>query len=228
MQEFKATPLTPVCRQRLEGCRHVCVGISPFNGYFNADRIAELVAWARTTYPHSHFFVPDSSPAWTFMALGYDERKAHHKARRQGQYVVNKVKTGLSAVGETSPEDYVITVSSLQATNARYRELAAEARRRFDTEPDFREAVLTTSGWVLQGYLPAGQTPTLEQSELAAQYFLDELPLFIDTPGMVGVESSTFVYHQRVPFLQRLYSGELSWHADPGQSFTVLEAVAAA
>lgn len=218
---YTASPLTPACEKRLTDCTHVCVGVSPFNGYFTAGRIAELVAWALEAYPDSHFFVPDEAPAYTFMALGYEEKKARHKARRQGQYVVNKIKTGMELAGIEPDETRILTAARLRE-NPRYVELAAHVRERFEDDPMFREETMTTSEWVLAGYLPAGQAPTQEQKLLAVQYFLDELPLFLDTPGIVGVPTSTFVYHQRVPFLEKLYTGGIGLEVSTGQSFTVL------
>lgn len=225
MFRYEAQPLTESCTEKLADTTHVCVGISPFNSYYSAQRIASLVEWAVDTYPAAHFFVPDEGPAYTFQACGYTPQKAAQKARKQAKCVVNRIIMGMEEAGLEPDEDLIVTAATLRESS-RYMDLAAQARRMFADDAVFREATMTTSEWVLAGYLPAGTTPTLAQKELAVQYFLDELPMFLDTPGILGVENSTFVYHQRVPFLVRLFSGELDIHPAPGQSFTVLADVA--
>ncbi|ALV33206.1 hypothetical protein AS200_15080 [Streptomyces sp. CdTB01] len=58
--------------------------------------------------------------------------------------------------------------------------------------------------------------------ECAVRYFLAELPLFVDTPAIVGAEVSVFCYHRPPAVLRRLYGRELAWHPAPGQGFAVL------
>lgn len=57
---------------------------------------------------------------------------------------------------------------------------------------------------MLAGELPAGQAPDEEQVEHAVRYFLAELPLFIDTPAIVGAGTSVFCYHKPPAVLRRL------------------------
>ncbi|WP_219108364.1 tRNA-dependent cyclodipeptide synthase, partial [Austwickia sp. TVS 96-490-7B] len=99
MVSFSCRALTESCRGVLGSAEHVCVGVSPFNGYFHQRRVTELVGWAVSSFPRVSFFVPDVSAVHTLVALGYEEGRARVKARRQGRYVVNKVRTGLREVG---------------------------------------------------------------------------------------------------------------------------------
>ncbi|MEU5695007.1 tRNA-dependent cyclodipeptide synthase [Actinosynnema sp. NPDC020468] len=218
------TPLTEHCVAPLRSARHVCVGVSPFNGYFTVDRITALARWASREFDGFHFFVPDRAAAFTLEALGYDPDKARHKARRQGQYVVNKVCRALLDLDVPQPRRHVLDGEALDA-NGWYQRLLAHGRRLFDGDARFAAHCLGATRWVLDRRLPDGQEPTEAQLRCAVRYFLAELPMFVDTPNVVGVDSSVFAYHQRVPFLERLYARELPWWPQARQGFVLLDDV---
>ncbi|WP_053735150.1 tRNA-dependent cyclodipeptide synthase [Nocardia sp. NRRL S-836] len=215
------TPLTEHCARPLRSGRHVCVGISPFNSYFSVGRITALARWAMAEFESFHFFVPDRAAAFTLEALGYEPARAKTKAHRQGQYVVNKVCRALWDVGVPRPEDHVLDGATL-AENPFYQRLLTNAHDLFDHDEDFARHCLDATRWVLDRKLPDGEVPTQLQLRTAVRYFLAELPMFVDTPAITGVDSSVFAYHQRVEFLERLYARELSWQPHPGQGFVLL------
>ncbi|SFQ54351.1 cyclo(L-tyrosyl-L-tyrosyl) synthase [Amycolatopsis arida] len=218
---FHVRPLSIHCRQPLTHRTHVCFGISPFNSYFTTERITDLARWGLDEFGAMHFFVPDVPAAYTLEALGYPPERAAHKARRQGQYLRNKIARALSQLGVHHPDRLILGWSELDA-NRRYRRLLGEAQRLFDREPDFQAACLTASRWVLDKRLAAGAAPTDDQLRAAVRYFLAELPLFADTRSIVGTPSSVFCYHQCIPFLHQFYRGELPWRPIAGQGFAVL------
>lgn len=204
---------------------HACFGISPFNSYFTTQRIIDLARWGFDEFDAAHFFVPDLPAAYTLEALGYPPQRAAHKARRQGQYVRNKIARALTEVGVHEPQRLILGSSELDS-NPRYRQLLDEAQRLFDLDPDFRAECLEASRWVLENRLPAGSSATDDQLRSAVRYLLAELPLFTDTGAIVGAESLVFCYHQGIGFLQRLYRGELTWKPAEGQGFGVLTELA--
>lgn len=218
---FVTNPLTMSCAEIFPSAQHVTIGISPFNSYFRTERIVELIDWAEEHFEQIDFFVPDEAAAYTLQASGYTESKAKKKAREQAKYVHNKIHSAIDEVG-IDAHDRVWGLAECRES-ARYNDLRAEAAKRFDEDAELRTAIMTTSSWILAGKLPDGQLPSEEQVLLAVQYFLDELPLFIDSPGIFGVEQSCFVYHQRVEFLERLYSGQLPWGQAEGQGFLVVQ-----
>ncbi|SDM33180.1 tRNA-dependent cyclodipeptide synthase [Allokutzneria albata] len=217
------TPLTEHCAAPLRSGQHVCVGVSPFNSYFSVERITDAARWAMSEFEDYHFFIPDRAAAYTLEALGYEPDRARLKARRQGQYVVNKVCRALWGLGATNPEEHVLDGATL-AENACYQRLLAYAHDLFTADEVFTAHCLDATRWVLDRRLPEGQVPTDEQLRCAVRYFLAELPLFVDTPAITGVESSVFAYHQRVKFLELLYSRELPWRPHPRQGFVLLRA----
>ncbi|MFJ9011657.1 tRNA-dependent cyclodipeptide synthase [Streptomyces canus] len=107
-EEFLAVPLTEHCRAAFTTRVHACVGISPFNSYFSAARIAALTHWALASFEQVHFFVPDTAAAHTLEALGYSPERAAWKARRQGQYVRNKIVRALIEAGADAPENRLL------------------------------------------------------------------------------------------------------------------------
>lgn len=216
-----ATPLTSSCAEVAMSATHVCLGISPFNGYYNQERITQLVGWGLGAAEKVHFYVPDMSPRHTFEALGYAPNKARTKARRQGIYVLNKIRTALAEHGVADPEPFLLWSQTLES-NDTYTALRSKGKELFESDPEFRQATLETSRWVLAGKMPDDAEPTPEQQVMAVEYFLDELPLFLDTPAIVGCGASMFVYHQPVAYLERLFKRELALQPVDGQGFWVL------
>ncbi|GAA1244250.1 hypothetical protein GCM10009665_38770 [Kitasatospora nipponensis] len=214
------TPLTARCEGLARRRLHACVGISPFNGYFHAQRIAELARWALEGFDDVHFFVPDTLAAHTLEAVGYPPERAAWKARRQGQHVRNKVTTALTALGLSAQaaQARILAGATLDA-NDRYRALHQEVRARYRADRAFRAACLEGAHWVLERRLPPGAAPTAAQRATAVRYLLGELPLFLDTPGIVGTAESVFCYHRTPLFLRQLFGGELSCRPVPGQGF---------
>jgi cyclo(L-tyrosyl-L-tyrosyl) synthase len=164
-------------------------------------------------------YVPGGkAAAYTLEALGYAPDRAAWKARRQGQYVRNKVTRALDAAGVEDPEGLLLDGQAL-AGNAAYRELLEHVQRSYREDADFSHACLMASAWTLERRLPDGQAPTVEQLRSAVRYFLAELPLFLDTPRITGVRASAFCYHQAPGFLADLFHRRLALHPAGGQGF---------
>lgn len=216
-----AVPLCGRCRPHLEAGQHVCFGVSPFNGHFTRERVAALAAWGRRRFRSMHFFVPDVPAVATLEALGYPRERAEHKARRQANLVRNKIRAALRDLDVDDPDGAILDWAAL-AGNERYRDLLAQATGLFEADAGFRGVCLEATEWVLRGRLPAGATPTAEQLGCAVRYLLAELPLFVDTAGIVGEETSVFCYHDRVSFLERFYRSEFALTPAASQGFAVV------
>jgi cyclo(L-tyrosyl-L-tyrosyl) synthase len=216
---FSVEPLTENCRDALKTGEHCCLGISPFNSYFTEERVRDIASWALATFSSTHFFIPDAAAAYTLEAMGYTPEKAAHKARRQGQYLRNKVRRALLDVGVEDPDEIILDSDTLSG-NARYGDVLEQANRLFESDPYFARDCLEASHWVLDKRLD--HSPSDEQLRSAVRYLIAELPLFLDSAGIAGTESSVFVYHQSIPFLRRLYEGRLPIRPVPRQGFAVL------
>ncbi|WP_063824460.1 tRNA-dependent cyclodipeptide synthase [Streptomyces sp. CdTB01] len=215
------TPLSTNCAAALARAEHACVGISPFNSYFSVGRIRQIAQWAYRRFARVDFFVPDGPSAYTLQALGYPPERAEWKARRQGQYTRNRINSALRDLGVRDGGSRILGWTELQG-DAAFARLHAEGWVLYERDEDFQAACRETSAWVLSGRLPASRRPDENQVDCAVRYFLAELPVFLDTPAIVGADASVFCYHQPPPFLYRLYRSELTCQPAPGQGFVVV------
>lgn len=214
------------CDEPLLRAEHGCLGISPFNSHFSTERVAGLARWALQRFSRVHLFVPDGPAAFTLEALGYPPERAAAKARRQGRYLRNKICRALREIGVADPDSMILDSAALDRS-PRYLALHVRMRHTFDHDEDFRRACVEGSRWVLGGRVRPGALRE-EQLRQAARYLLAELPLFLDTAGIVGARFSVFCYHQAPAFLARLFRGELACQPRAGQGFAVLSDTAAA
>lgn len=223
---MKTVPISETCHKNYQLRAHACFGISPFNSYFSEERIRELALWGKSQFKSMHFFVPDVPSSYTLEALGYTPEKAAWKARRQCQYLHNKIHRALTSAGflDTQACEMVINWEIL-STNERYLALYDEIQNRFETDELFQADCIEASRWVLERRVPEGQSLTQEMLKSAVRYLLTEIPLFLDTVGIVGKEASVFCYHQRVQFLDDLFNRKLPIQPSVGQGFVVIESM---
>ncbi len=219
-------PVTENCAKNLNFGAHVCFGISPFNSYFSEARIQELASWGKKEFDTMHFFVPDIPSAYTLEALGYSPEKAAWKARRQAQYLHNKIHRALSNIGYPSLDAYAMILNwEKLSANEAYTSLHATILETFEKDLSFHQVCLEASRWVLEKRVPDTQTLSREALSSAVRYLLTEIPLFLDTASIVGKDSSVFCYHQEVAFIADLFHGKLPVSPSPKQGFVVVEPI---
>lgn len=217
---MNSQPITANCSNSYEKRQHGCFGISPFNSYFSEDRLFQLIRWGRETFESIHLFVPDIPSSYTLEALGYEPEKAAWKARRQCQYLTNKMHRAAERAGYSGSAAGELIVNWARLTkNKTYLKYFGEVQELFLNEPSFQNSCLEASRWVLEKRVPDTQSLTKEILFSAARYFLTEIPLFANTNQILERESSVFCYHQTIPFLEKLYRNELPYKVSPGQGF---------
>ena len=218
--------MTANCAQNFDQGTHACFGISPFNSYFSESRIRELALWGQSNFKAMHFFVPDIPAVYTLEAQGYPRDKAEWKARRQSQYLKNKIKKAVISVGysDSSASEMILDWNRL-VSNPRYLALHTEANNLFETDREFQNACLQASRWVMTQKVSEIEILTDHALRLAVKYFLAEIPLFADTASIVNQSSSVFCYHQRVEFLERFYDKQLGFVPGKDQGFIILQPV---
>lgn len=147
-------------------------------------------------------------PVYTFLALGYDEARARQKTKRQAAYLKNKVARALARhhISGVDATQIIIDMSVLEK-NPRYLELKEHCYTLYHTHQAFRDECDQCTGWVLNGQ----SIKDLHQANenIAVHYILDEMPLFMDTPSIIGVNSSLFTYHQTPEFINYLYTDSM-------------------
>lgn len=222
---MEAKPITECCSSPFSKREHICFGISPFNSYFTESRIESLARWGAKEFRSMHFFVPDAPTIFTLEALGYTPEKAAWKARRQCQYLHNKISKAVAKLGFFPDEVSKMILNWETLTrNKDFLDLSAVVHQRFQCDSEFQEACLDATSWVLEGKLPPGADVSEQQRFHAVKYLLAEIPLFIDSAGIAGLSSSVFAYHQHVPFIERLMAGTYSIKRSAEQGFIVLKA----
>lgn len=215
--------VTEDCQNAFGRREHICFGISPFNSYFSESRIQQLALWGQKEFQSMHFFLPDIPSIFTLEALGYDTEKARWKARRQSQYLVNKITKALFNIGinADSTSNMILNWEFLNE-NQTFQNLHQDTLGLFENDAVFRSACIEATSWVLEGRFPPGVVPSEEQKAHAVKYLLAEIPLFLDTAGIVGVTSSVFSYHQCISFIEELISGKFKCKRNQSQGFLVL------
>lgn len=179
---------------------HAVIGISPFNSFFVESSIEKLLRWSHEMFQETTIFIPEGLSIYTLMAKGYTENDAIRKTRRQDSYIKNKVNRVLKNIGlcENEYSRKILTPAQLMK-NSKYMEVYSRCLDKFNTDPSFRDFCLSASKFVLQN-----MDISHENTQIGVKYFLYELPLFLDTPKILDVPSSFFVYHRTLPFINDL------------------------
>ncbi len=221
---MRVKPITENCRKNYNSRSHICFGISPFNSYFSEARIQSLCEWGLKNFASMHLFVPDVPSAYTMEALGYSSEKSAWKARRQSNYLHNKIFRVLKGLGVTGDAAFqmVLDWEKLSA-NPQYQYHLNEVHELFEIDADFKSICLEASRWVMERKIENIDLLSEQALALAVKYFLTEIPLFANTPDILGIESSVFCYHQVIPFLENLYQGKMAKKVSPAQGYVQLE-----
>ncbi|MGE4107358.1 MAG: tRNA-dependent cyclodipeptide synthase [Bacteriovoracia bacterium] len=206
---MEGKPLTENCKRVYDSKEHVCFGISPFNSYFSERRLRDLAHWGRSHFQSMHFFVPDVPAAYTLEALGYTPERAAWKARRQANWLRNKIIRSLISLSFTHHESEKMVLDWEKLVSiSRFQEIYREIQGLFRKDSAFRGACIEASHWILEKRVADTLALTDEALLRAVEYFLAEIPLFLDAASILNQKASVFAYHQSIPFLENLYRNQ--------------------
>ena len=206
MQSFyKENCVSFNCQQIYIQKEHALLGISPFNSYFSEKNILDLIHWTIKNFQSFNIFIPDTLPIYTFLALGYEESKAIKKTKRQIAYLRNKIFRALAEAGFSikEAEKLIIDISSLEQ-NKSYMNLRNNCYELYHSDLDFQFECNQCTSWVLSGYNV--NLNELKDKYIAIRYLLDEIPLFVNSPAILNINTSMFIYHQTPAFINYLYN----------------------
>ena len=198
-------PVSSICASIYGAGHHAVIGVSPFNSYFSEDRLAALFTWADSRFEGFHIFIPDEATRYTLEALGYDSAKARRKARRQANYLMNKIERALDVAVPDYTRDRILTNAVLGKNDA-YMGMLKTVERRFERDEAFRESCTKCTRWVLENQAQEDTVIDAAATNLAVRYFLEELPLFMDSASIVGAASSVFCYQKCPEALKGFYT----------------------
>lgn len=183
---------------------HALIGVSPFNGYFTASNIEKTLIWAHSNFDNFNVFTMDKSSKYNLIAMGYAEDEAIKKTKKQDQHLKNKIMRGLKSIGisEQDAEKKILLISHLYE-NPHYIELYEYCKNLFRSNSSFRDDCLNASEQILLGKT---DHITRELLNVSVQYLLEELPVWIDTPYILGIPFSVFVYKDLSEFWCNLFN----------------------
>lgn len=171
---------------------HALIGISPFNGYFTTSNIEKTLIWACSNFKSFDVFTMDKASKYNLIAMGYSEEEAIKKTKKQDQHLKNKIMRGLQSTGfsENDTEKKIVLISNLY-DNDKYIELYEYCKNLFQSNSSFRDDCLNASKQIL---LDKTEHITRELLEVSVRYLLEELPVWINTPYILDIPFSVFVY----------------------------------
>jgi len=198
--------VTPRCGRLHGDAAPVVLGISPFNSYFSEQAIMEIAEWASAVGSDYYLYIPDGPTKFTLRAMGYEEHKASRKARRQNNYLKNKIYRALGKLGQTDKNiTRRILNSSRLDSDSTYQDILAQVHDLWRRDESFKQGCVDTARWVLQSQRRQQKAWSNASLELAARYFLAELPLLLRSPEIISSPSAIFCYHQCPVFVRTLY-----------------------
>lgn len=200
------TALSPTCKNILDKKDFAIVGISPFNSYFSVQNIAKLIQFATTNFKDFGLYVPDGMSIYTLQALGYSEIDANRKMIKNDKELKRKIEQALDLVAkDINVSSASIVLASELLKNNTYVELYESCKEEFKLNTEFRKGCLETSNWVLNGNNNQKSEITETSLLMAVEYFLRELPLFLDSPKIQDKESCVYIYTSTSKFLEQIY-----------------------
>ena len=201
--EVTSVPVSQNCAKIFQLKEHALIGISPFNSYYSEERITKLIHLGYSTFKDFHLFVPDTLPYFNFLAMGYAPDKAKNKTKRQWNYLKNKIVKGFSNNGFLfEAASKIVTIGETLKNNDAYNLLHQACLQKYKNDASFKKNCLDASKNILVSYTDSELDDKLET---AVQYLLAELPLYLDTPSILKIKSSVFIYHEKLIFFEKLY-----------------------
>lgn len=211
---MRAQGITDACSELWARGATALIGISPFNSYFDEERIRALISACSAGGRDLKLFIPDEVTSHTLEARGYPPAKAARKTRRQVQYLRNKIARATDGMELT-----ILGCKELEEIEA-YRLRRSELWERFEQDAAFREGCLNTTKWVLAA--EPDESVCEDATRHGVHYLLAELPMFLHAPEIVGCSEVTFVYHQVPKLVEDLFRGRYGARISPGQGFVRL------
>ncbi|MFI8965159.1 tRNA-dependent cyclodipeptide synthase [Streptomyces sp. NPDC053493] len=220
-ETLRLQPYTDHCRVIADEGAHVVIGVSPGNSYFTAQRLRDLARWGLDHFEQVDLVYTDLHVADMYEALGYGVDEARRKAVKNLRGV--RAKVG-AAVAEADPAGTRLRGRGMSefrgvaAYDALHREVVAAVAG----DPVVRATCDALTGIFLAGKLTPGQEVNERQREVCRAYICAEVPLFLDTPAILGVPSSLNCYHQALPLADLLYARGSGLRASRNQGHGIL------
>ena len=198
-RELAAEPLTDRCKQILAIGDHAIIGVSPFNSYFTEPTIARIIEWCQAHFSRFDLYLPDKPNEYTLLALGYSASKARRKARRQANYMRNRIIAALTIAGlpPSPPKERIVDHGALDH-NQDYQAAYAATKDLFALDRSFRNGIVQASSEAIArkaDHQGCDASLSAESIRISSEYLLAELPIMTADDRMLDRKYSAFCYH---------------------------------
>lgn len=217
-EAFRVEPYTRHCQVIHEEGAHAVIGVSPGNSYFSARRLHDLAVWGLGHFARVDLVYTDLFVAEMYEASGYGPDDARRKAAKNLRGLRAKLRDATSAADPSRARLHWRPMSDFR-TDAAYREIHRQLKRRLETDAELRRVC---EELVIRFLTARGQEPTGHRRAVCLEYVCAEAPLFLDTPAIIGVPSSLNCYHQLLPLAELLYSRGAGLRASRNQGHAVV------
>lgn len=193
--KFNAVPIGSSSAKLFKEGEHALIGISPFNGYFSAEKIKLIIKWTKEHFKSFTVFYPDTLSAHTLAPMGYTKEKIAEKVKRADINITNKIKNALTELEYSDSEIQRILVKFTQIQeHPRYLELLKTFKYKFEHDKEVRDLCINLAEAVVKNN---GKDVVADQEKIdeAAMYIIKECSFLLDIPTIFNVNSAVFIYH---------------------------------
>lgn len=195
MFKLSLTGQTQHCDSILAQRDHLLIGISPFNSKFSPRYIESLIQWGASNFKKIDILLPDiESASLILQSAGNPLTKALKKTRKEINRHIRTIEAILIDFKKKSYEINLYKFSDF-FNNPEYLKIKKMAEDNFVACHEFREACLQMAKQAIAGKLNS-QNDELENIMISVPYIFTEIPFYINSPLLLGLESSVLVYHK--------------------------------
>ena len=192
--------------------KHAIVGISPHNGYYKEERIYQILEWVSCYFDNFTLFLGEGMSYHNFIACGYSEKEAKKKTAAQDRLLLNRV---MRCIEKLQCENWDILTEKKLFENKYYLEYIKQSKELYAQTPALQDILIS-----FVPFLKCADRQII-YPEKALEYFFLEFPFLLDTPKILSVPSSCFIYNQIPGFVDYIFN-VAKWNQE-NQGFVALK-----
>jgi tRNA-dependent cyclodipeptide synthase len=191
------TGYTSADQAQIDAGKTILLGISPFNSFYTTQCLTTLVTWATREFSDVHVLLAGHEAAYRLVAAGVAPARAVRRVTHHIHDMRKVCRRALTKAGYSQPNRHIHVWTTFHA-NPRYRQLYEAALLAYEQDEQVRSIAQTMITQALNSTLDRAPTPA--DIEANIPYVAAEIPLLVDTPGVLESDSAVVTYHQRIPF----------------------------
>ena len=174
----------------------ILFGISPGNSFFSESSIKSLLEYLCDISPYVYILIPDKPHKYNFLGLGYSEKDAVKKSRKETNITQNRVTRACNAFLATSSRKNfrILNWTEEIESSSHYSDWQHKVNKLFNSNLQFHEQISI----LVENYLISraqSRSTTEINIHQASNYFLCELAAFSALNHILGTPV-TIAYHK--------------------------------